>query len=83
LENQGAVRPQGSIIIQSAAFVGKYTYDKIVTLSQTERQQSVNNSYTRILDNVTGMKHRLATKNVSAAIVGKNACNNIASASYN
>jgi len=58
LENQGAMRPQRSTIVLLAAFLGKYAYDKIVTMSQNERQRSINDLCAGILDNLTGMEHR-------------------------
>jgi hypothetical protein len=82
LENQWAMRPRWSIIVLSAAFLGKYAYDKIITMSQNERQRSVNDLCSGILDNLTGMERRWTTMNVSAAFVGKNATDDIASASY-
>jgi hypothetical protein len=83
LENQWAMRPQWSIIVILAAFLGKYGNDKIVTMSQNELQRSVNDLGTGILDNLTGMERRLPTMNLSAAFVNKNATDDIASASYN
>jgi len=58
LQNQGAVRLQWSIIALSTAFLGNYAWDKIVTMSQNERQQSVNNFCAGILDNHTGIERR-------------------------
>jgi len=58
LENQGAMRPQWSTIVQLAAFVGKYGYNKIVTISQIERQWSVNDLCAGISDILTGMERR-------------------------
>jgi len=58
LDNQGAMRPQWSTIVLLAAFLGKYAYDKIVTMSQNEHQQSINDWCAAILDNLTGMERR-------------------------
>jgi hypothetical protein len=52
-------------------------------MSQNERQQSVNDCRASILDHITGMERRYTTMNVSAALIGKNASVDIASASYN
>jgi len=82
-ENQGDVQLQWSIIVLPAAFLGKYAYDKIVTMSQDKRQWSVNDFCAGILDNITGMEHRYITMNLSAAFIGNNASVDIASASYN
>jgi len=51
-----AMRPQRSTIVLSAAFLGKYANDKIVTMSQNERQQRVNDLCAGILDNLTGVE---------------------------
>jgi len=48
-----------------------------------ERHRSVNDFCSCILDNLTGMECRLSTMNLSAAFIGKNASDDIASASYN
>jgi hypothetical protein len=66
-----------------AALLGKNAYDKIVTMSQNEHQQSVNDFWSCILDNLTAMECRLPTVNLSAAFIGKNASDDIASGSYN
>jgi len=58
LENQGAMRPQWSEIVLSAAVLGKNAYDKIVTISHNEHQRSVNDLCAGILDNLTGMESR-------------------------
>jgi len=58
LENQGAMQLQWSIVALLAAFLGKYGYDKVVTRSQNEHQQSVKDSCAGILNNITGMEHR-------------------------
>jgi len=58
LENPGAMQLQWCIIVIPAACLGEYTYDQIVTMSQTERQRSVNNFGAGILDKVTGMERR-------------------------
>jgi len=58
LENQLAMRPQWSTIVLSAAFLGKYANDKIVTMSQNECQRNVNDLWAGILDNLTGMERR-------------------------
>jgi len=58
LENHGAMRPQWSTIPLLAAFLGKYAYDKIVTMSQNERQRSINDLCAGILDNLTEMERR-------------------------
>jgi hypothetical protein len=83
LENQGALELQWSIIVLPAAFLGKYAYNKIVTMSQNEHQRSVNNFWATILDNITGMEHRYNSMNLLAAFIGKNASGDITSASYN
>jgi len=41
MENQWALQLQSSIIILPAACLGKYAYNKIVTMSQNEHQLSV------------------------------------------
>ena len=46
------------MIVLSAAFLGKYAYHKIITMSQNDRQRSVNDLCTRILDNLTAMERR-------------------------
>jgi len=58
LENQRAMRPQRSTIELLAAFLGKYAYDKILTMSENERQRSFNDLCAGILDNLTGMERR-------------------------
>ena len=83
LENQGAMRQQRSTIVLLAAYLGKYSYDKIVTMSQNEHQWSVNDLCAGILVNLTGMERRYTTMIPSAACIGKNASDHIASASYN
>jgi len=57
-ENQGAMQPQWSTIVLLAAFLGKYAYEKILSMSQNDRQQSVNDLCAGILDNQTGMERR-------------------------
>jgi hypothetical protein len=58
MENNGAMQQQWSKILLSAAVLGKYGYDKVVTMSQNEYQQSMNNFCIGILVNQTGMEHR-------------------------
>jgi len=58
VENQWAMRPQWSTIVLSAAILGKYANDMIVTMSQNDRQQSVNDLCAGILDIFTGMERR-------------------------
>jgi hypothetical protein len=58
MENQGALRQQWWIIVLSAAFLGKFAYDKIITMSQNKRQRSINDFSGGILDNLTGMQRR-------------------------
>jgi len=58
LENQWAMRPQWSLIVLLAAFLGKYAYEKIVTMSQNERQRSVNDLCDGIMDNLIGKEQR-------------------------
>jgi len=58
LENLRALRPQWSTIVPLAAFLGKYAYNKIVTMCQNERQRSVNHLCAGISDNLTGMEGR-------------------------
>jgi hypothetical protein len=82
LENQWAMRPWWAIIILSAAFLGKYAYDKIVTMSQNARQWNVNDFFPGLFNNLTGMVRRLTPMNLSAAFVGNNASDHIVSASY-
>jgi len=41
LENPGAVHLQLSTILLPAGFLRNYEYNKMVTLSQTERQQCI------------------------------------------
>jgi len=83
LENQRAMRPQRSTIILLATVLGKYAYEKIVTMSQNERQWSVNDLWAGILDSLTGIKRRYTTMILSTSFIGKNASDDIASASYN
>jgi len=83
LENHAAMRLQWSIIVLPAAFLGKCAPDKIVTMSQNERQRSFNNCCTGILDNITAMERRETTMNLSAPVIGKNASVDITSTSYN
>jgi len=52
-------------------------------MSQNERQRSLNDLFAGILYNLTGMERRYTTMNLSAAFVGKNATDDIGSASYN
>jgi len=58
LENHAAMRLQSSIIGLPAAFLGNYAYNKIVTMSQNERQRIVNDCCAGILDNITGIERR-------------------------
>jgi len=58
LENHAAMRLQWSIIGLPAAFLGEYASHKIVTMSQIERQRSVNDCCAGILDNITGIERR-------------------------
>jgi hypothetical protein len=58
LEIQWAMRPEWSIIVILASFLGKYAYDKSITMSQNERQQSVNDLCAAILDSLIGMERR-------------------------
>jgi len=60
-----------------------YANDKIVIMSQNEYERSVNNLWTGILDNQTGMERRYTTMNLSAGLVGKNATDDVPSASDN
>ena len=80
LQNRGAMWPQRSTIVLLAAFLGKYTYDKIGTMSHNERAQSVNDLCSGILDNLTGMERRWTTMILFTAFIGKNASDDIASA---
>jgi hypothetical protein len=43
MDHQWAMQLQRSIIVLSEVFLGKYAYDKIVTMAQNERQWSVHN----------------------------------------
>ena len=83
LENHKAMHLQWSIIILPGSILGKYVSNKIVTMSQNERQLSMKNCCTGILDNITGMERRQTTMNLSVAFNGKNASVDIKSASYN
>jgi len=58
LENHAAMRLQWTIIIIPAAILGKYACNKIVTMSQNERQRSVDDCCAGILDNITGIERR-------------------------
>jgi len=58
LEYQGATRLLWSIIKLSAAILDNNAYDRIVTMSQNERQCSVNNVWSCIFDNLTVMERR-------------------------
>jgi len=58
LENQLAMRPQGSMIVLLAPSLGKYADIKIETMFQNERPRSVNDCCAGILDNLTGMERR-------------------------
>jgi len=81
LEIQLAMRLRWSKIVLSAAFLGKYANDNIVTMSQNGRQQSINGLSAGILDNLTGMERRYATMFLSATCVWKTATDDITSAS--
>jgi len=70
-------------MVLSATFVGKYANDKIVTMSQNERQRSINDLCAGILNGLTGMERRYTTVYLSATFVSKNATDDIASASNN
>jgi len=83
LEYQGAVRLHWSIIELAAAILGKNAYEKLVTRSENECQRSVNNFWFCISNNLTAMERRKPIINPSAAPIGKNACDDISSASYN
>jgi hypothetical protein len=83
LENQHAVRHHWSIIELLAVFLVKTDCIKIVTMYQNERQWSVNNFWSCILDNLTAIERRIPQMRLSAAVKGKNASDDIASASYN
>jgi hypothetical protein len=80
MEKQEAMRLHWSIIVLSAAFLGKYAYEKIVTVPQHNRQHSINNFCTGILDNLIRIERRSTTMNLSAAYIGKYADDDIASA---
>jgi len=58
LEYRGAIQLQRSIIVLPAALLGEYASDKIVTMSQNDRQRSANNFCTGILDDIPGMERR-------------------------
>jgi len=83
LEKARVVRRHWPIIELSAAFLGKNTSNKIVTMSHNERQRSVNDFWLSILDNLTAMERRWPTMNLSAAFNGQNASDDITFASYN
>jgi hypothetical protein len=57
LEKARVVRRHWPIIELSAAFLGKNTSNKIVTMSYNERQRSVNDFWLCIFDNLTAMGH--------------------------
>jgi len=57
-EYPGSMRLLWSLIELSAAFPANNAYDKIVTMSQNERQQRVNNFWSWILDNLMAKEHR-------------------------
>ena len=83
LEIQGATRPQWCAIVQLAAFLGKYGYDKIGTMFQNDLQRSVNNLCAGIVDNLTWIEHRYTIMVQSTAIIWKNVSDDITSASSN
>jgi len=83
MEYHRALRLLWSIIELSAAFRGKDDYEQIVTMSQHERQWSVNNVWSCILDNLMSKERREPTMNPSVAFIGKHAGHTITSASYN
>jgi len=58
LENHEAMHLQWSIIVLPAAFLGQYASNKVVTMSQSERQRSINDCYSGILDDITGIERR-------------------------
>jgi hypothetical protein len=58
LEKARVVRQHWPIIELLAAFLGKNTSDKIVTMSHHERQQSFNDFWLFILDSLTAMERR-------------------------
>jgi len=82
LKNRGAMQLQWSIIVLPAAFLGKYAYNKNVTMSQNKSQWSVNDFCAGIMDNQTGMERRFIPMNLSAALIGNNAGVDIPSTSY-
>jgi len=71
------------IIKLSTAFLGKNCTYKIQTMSQNERQWSINNCWSWILDNLTTMECRYPTMNLLAAFKGTNSSDDIASTFYN
>jgi hypothetical protein len=73
LENHDAMHPQWSIIVLRAAFLGKYAYNKTVTVSQNERQWSIKDFHAGILDIIAGMEHRKTTMDLSGACIDQNA----------
>jgi hypothetical protein len=58
LEKARVVQRHWPIIELSAAFLGKNTSDKIVTMSHNERQRRINDFWLCILDNLTAMERR-------------------------
>jgi len=72
-----------SIIVLPATCLGKYASSKIVTVSQNERQRSINDCCDGILYNKTGIERRSTTMDLSQACISKNAIVDIASALYN
>jgi len=83
LEGRMAMWLHWSIIELPAAFPGNNAYNKVVTMSQNERQQIVNNFWSSIFDNLTALECRYPTLYLSAACIEKNTRDNIASPSYN
>jgi hypothetical protein len=56
MDLQWVMQLQRFIIVLSKVFLGKYAYDKIVTMAQNERQWSVHNFCAFILENLPRME---------------------------
>jgi hypothetical protein len=83
LGNQRALQDNWLIIEISATWLVNTACHKILSMFQNEHQQRVNIFWSCILDNPKAIYHRIPTMKLSAAINGKNASEDIASASYN
>ena len=82
-ENNKAVQPLLSIIVQLANNLGDNASNNIVTMSSYECQWSVNDFWSCIFDTLTAMERSYLTIHLLAALISKNATDDNASAFYN